>query len=396
MGGPLALNLTAASAPLPSRLGRELRHGWRGLLDGKTQNVGDLSGEFGLGEARGVALERGRVDDGLDGFETGDGGMECGCGGIVVEDTPCRIAGDAFKRAASGEGDDGLAAGERFDRSDSEIFFAGQEEGARARVELAQAGWGDTTAEFDIGLGERAQASIFGTVAYDAELAAAGCEGADSDIDALVGDEFGDDQEIIFGGLVVKRVHIDGRMDDLAFAAVAAPDATGDVLAVGDELVDALRGGVIPLAQQRGDGGHQRALPGGRPFVQVGGVEIPDIAHGRVAVADVAGGGGREDALGGAGFAADDEIVTREIELLEREWHYWEQRAIPAAKRVEERGADAMGADHGTDAGGIVEESEDIGIGEQAAEGFEDGFAAAMIEEPVVDQGDPHGVLELW
>src|ERR1019366_2332857 len=48
---------------------------------------------------------------------------------------------------------------------------------------------------------------------------------ADQRIDALIRHQFGDRQEVVLGGLPVERVHIHGRMDDLALAAVRLPDA---------------------------------------------------------------------------------------------------------------------------------------------------------------------------
>ena len=55
--------------------------------------------------------------------------------------------------------------------------------------------------------------------------------------------------------------------------------------------------------------------------IQIVLIEIPEIAHGRMAVADVRRVGPGDDSLGGPGLAGDDEIIAAQIQLFQRKRH---------------------------------------------------------------------------
>src|SRR6202044_679567 len=96
------------------------------------------------------------------------------------------------------------------------------------------------------------------------------------------------------------------RMPHTGSAAPCLPDSAADVPAVGEKGIHAGRGRDVPGAQVTGDGSYQCPRdPTMTEVVLIRGIEIPEITHRSVAVADMAGARGCDDALGRSGFAAD-------------------------------------------------------------------------------------------
>ena len=189
----------------------------------------------------------------------------------------------------------------------------------------------------------------------------------------------------------MKGLHRHRRVDHLRLAAVAAPDAPLDVAAVGYELVHARRRGVVPEPQVAGHRRHQRALEAGRrPLARVLWIQFPQVAHGCVAVADVAGVGGNQNTLGRPRLAADHQIVSAQIELLERQRHQREQRAVVPPQGVEKRCLDAVAAQFAARAGWVVKQGEDVGFGKHPAECLKHSLAAPAIQQPVMDDCRAH------
>ena len=104
---------------------------------------------------------------------------------------------------------------------------------------------------------------------------------------------------------------------------------------------------------------------------EVGLAHLPDVAHGRVAVAEVERVGRRDDPLGHAVAGADDNVKAREVELLDRQG---EERQIPPVvpddprRHLQEAGADRVRFDGLADAALEVEEGVDRRFGDEAGE----------------------------
>src|SRR5579884_1216226 len=109
-----------------------------------------------------------------------------------------------------------------------------------------------------------------------------------------------------------------------------------------------------------------------------------------MAIADVARIGARDDTLCRPRFTADDEIVVAEIEILERDGHERKQPAVEAPQRIQTGHVYAVAPNGIGEPGRIAEEGVDVGIREHAAERFQNLFATAHAEQPVMDQSDAH------
>lgn len=120
-------------------------------------------------------------------------------------------------------------------------------------------------------------------------------------------------------------------------------------------------------------------------------IEIPEITHGGVAIADMAGVRGGEDAFRGTRFGTDDQIVAAEIELLERERVERKEMAVPAAAArnfLQEGSLNGTATEGIGKILGIDDHREEIGSGKHGSDGFDDALAAAIGDKPVVDDGD--------
>ena len=99
-------------------------------------------------------------------------------------------------------------------------------------------------------------------------------------------------------------------------------------------------------------------------------------------------GRGGNHTFGRAGFAAHHQVVTAQVEALERHGHQGQQRAVGAAERVEEGGRDLVPPQFGAQRPWVQEKREDVGVGQQTAEGVEALFPAAPVQQPVMhDRG---------
>src|ERR1700733_8845885 len=181
-----------------------------------------------------------------------------------------------------------------------------------------------------------------------------------------------------------------GRIYHLRLTAPSPPNAAAYIFAVGDELIHARGGSEVPKPQIVAERREQRALPCGRPFVQICGIKVPKVAHRRVTVTNMSRGGGRQYALGGSRFTADDQIVSAQIELLKSQRHKRKELPVAAAQRIEKRCSDFVPPDLWTDRGGIVKQGENVGVGEEPAKRFQHFFAATPVQQPIVDDGRAH------
>src|SRR5215470_14896268 len=114
-------------------------------------------------------------------------------------------------------------------------------------------------------------------------------------------------------------------------------------------MVHAVSGDSVPQAQiVRGQTKNRSGKGSHRAAVLVAVIKIPEIAHGRVTIADVAGARAGQDALGGSGFGAKHKIVVAEVELLQEQRIDRKAMAIPAPagrKLLHEGSADGTNAE---------------------------------------------------
>ena len=229
--------------------------------------------------------------------------------------------------------------------------------------------------------------------ADDVEATPETIAGGDSEIDALVVDELTRGEVVVAGTTgEVTSLNVDGRVDDGRVAAIKLADACGDVVRICDEIIDATSGCSVPQAKivsGKDEGRTSEEAEASGALVAM--IEIPEITHGRVAIADVAGVRGGEDAFRGARFGTDDQIVAAEIELLERERVKRKEMAVPAAATrnpLQERSLNGTATEGIGKLLGIDDHREEIGSREHGSDGFDDAFAAAIGDKPVMDDGD--------
>ena len=356
------------------------------------QYTAHLRKELGFREARYRRLQSGRRDFGFHLLETCDGFLELLFFRLGVEE----VGRSGFENSTPAEGNHGLAAGQSLHDSEAKILLARNDVGPAAGVQIAQLGIRYAAAKLDVWLSHAFQARVFRTISDYAKLSSCFGKEADSQIDALVSNQLGNDEVVILRFLPEKCLDSDRRINHFRFAAIASPNAASHVLTVSNELVYAGGGGVIPKAQIICQRGHHRPFPARTgPFVQVGGVEIPEITHGRFAIAHVARGGGYEHTFRGAGFAADHQVVPTQVEVLESDGHEGEQCTVMPAQGVEEGRCNIALANRGADAFGIVKQGEKVGLGQQAAEGFQHRFPAAHVQQPIMNDGHTHNVSNI-
>ena len=105
-------------------------------------------------------------------------------------------------------------------------------------------------------------------------------------------------------------------MNHLGFAPIALPDSPLHVLAVGDELIHA---GALERNPTGADNWRAGPLPRASSLDRIHScairrTEVPQVSHGRVAIADVPRAGMRKHAFRRTGLAADHQIVVAKIE----------------------------------------------------------------------------------
>ena len=90
---------------------------------------------------------------------------------------------------------------------------------------------------------------------------------------------------------------------------------------------------------------------------------------------------------------ADDEVVAAEIDALDRRWKERQQAPVVARgerQALQPRRVNAMTLDPAGYRSGHVEQREDVGVGTDLAQRFEDPLSAAHAGEPVMDERNAH------
>ena len=225
-----------------------------------------------------------------------------------------------------------------FDGGDAKVFFGGKDEGFGA-LQVVQQHRGTLVAQqLDIGACSGLALGHVGAVAnHDELLIGQVPEGLHHGHHFFVRDHArGGEVKLAFGGAGRgghKEVGVNRGVDDDRVAAVGFVDAPGDVVRDGDELVDAVGGAHVPepyFVQQPagGPGFGATHQPCG---LQVLVLQVPCVADGGVAHAQVQLVGRGEHAFGHGVRAGKDEVVAREVELLDGQGHEGQVAAVAGA-----------------------------------------------------------------
>ncbi len=238
-------------------------------------------------------------------------------GGLVREQHTCRRGrvepADGLEHASARQRDDRRSAGLRFQRGDAEILIGREDErSCLCQPAVTFAVW-QPAEQARVRARDRLDPRALGAFADHHQLAVGKApEGLDDQVDALVGDELRNRHVgRPANGCGVDRVDRDRRMDDGRIAAVAAPDAIGDVAGDRDEVVDPSAGLPVPrlepVEHAACEPAPQTVVEPGLPQVLV--AQVPCIAHRRVAVADVQLSAMGTHALGHRMRAGDHQVV---------------------------------------------------------------------------------------
>ena len=123
-------------------------------------------------------------------------------------------------------------------------------------------------------------------------------------------------------------------------------------------------------------------------------LQVPRVAHRRVHVAQVQLAGPGDHALGDGVVGRNDQIVGRQVELLDGQRH---QRQVAAKARARERqaldegGGGVLAAHEGALLGREeIDHAEQVGIEVDLQDLLDHLFAAGVADKPFVDDGDLH------
>lgn len=318
--------------------------------------------------------------------------------GLLFEETTCLAVFDGLKSAAFAVGDDGGAAGLGFDWGNAKIFFGGKDEGLGVLHLFLEDFEGLVSHHCDVGLGDCFRLLEVGTVADDDELFFGHLvEGFDDQLDFLVRHHARGGQIVILLVLAAgEGIDIDWWIDDVGFAAIDFLDAARDEAAVGDEVVDSVGRARIPDAHvvqdELGDGTFEAVVEAGLAQVLVR--EVPGVAYRAVHVGDMDLVWTRQDALGDAVGARDDEVVVGDVELLNGNRHEGQIAAVVLLGTRELLDEARMGLFVLDEAalvfGQEVDEREQVGIREDIENLLDDALGSGVDDEPVTDNGYFH------
>lgn len=318
--------------------------------------------------------------------------------GLLVEEAASLAVFDGLEGTAFAVGDDRGTAGLGFNWSNAKIFFGGEDEGFGMLHFVLEDFERLVAHHGDVGFGDSLGLLEVGTVANDDELFVGHLiEGFDDQLDFLIGHHARGGQVVVLLVLAAgEGIDIDWRINDVGFAAVDFLDATCDEAAVGDEVVNTVGRARIPDAHvvqdELGDGTLETMIETGLAQILVR--EVPSVAYRAVHVGDVELVWARQDALGDAVGARDDEVIVGDVELLDGNRHEGQIAAVMLLCPWELLDEACMGLFVLDEAalvfGQEVDEREQVGIGEDVENLLDDALGSGVDDEPVTDNGYFH------
>ena len=214
-------------------------------------------------------------------------------------------------------------------------------------------------------------------------------ERLDDEIRPLVAHEPADVEEVaapLSSRREVLGVH--RWVDHLGGASVVAADPLGDRRRVGDELGDAGRRAAVPSAKR------PHPLPGERPDRErealLLALEVPGVAHRRVAVAEVRHARGNPNGLRTRVAARDHEVGVGRGHRLPSERHQRQEPLVMprrAGNPLQERCA-RVGQEW--DRSAVEQGRQDRGAGKGASHRLDDSLRAPSLDDPLLSDGHAH------
>ena len=328
-------------------------------------------------------------------------GRRDGAVGRLVEETTrgVRAGGDhGFQAAAAAEGDDRCATGLRFHGQNAEVLFGGEHEGAGAPEFVAERGIVEAPHEGDVGAGGGRHPVAVGAIADHHQLVVGEFPEGRHDVgDALVshktrgGHVVGAARHLRIRG-EIRGVH--RRVDHRARPTVCARNAIGDERRNRHEGGHAIGCPQVPPAQPfqhcAGQPSHHAAVHAG--FLQVLLAQVPRIAHGGAAMAQMERIVARPRALGNGMRVGDHHVVGPQIQRGDGQRHERQQGAVvprDAGDPLQERRARVANAKGS--AVGIAEpvyQTEHIGVREHEAHFPQHLLRPGGHHQPFVYKGD--------
>ena len=325
-------------------------------------------------------------------------GLDNALNGLLFEEATGLAVFNGLEGTAFAVGDDRGTAGLGFNWSNAEIFFGGEDEGLGMLHFVLEDFEGLVAHHRDIRLGDCFRLIEVGAIADDDELFVGHLiEGFDDQLDFLVGHHARGGQVVVLFVLAAgESIDIDWRVDDVSFAAVDFLDTARDEAAVGDEVVNTVGRTRIPDAHvvqnQLGDGTLEAVVEARLAQVLVR--EVPGVAYRAVHIRDVDLVWARQDALGDAVGARDDEVVVGDVELLDGNRHEGQIAAVVLLGTGELLNEACMGLFVLDKAalvfGQEVDEREQVGIWEDIENLLDNALGSSVDDEPVAYNGYFH------
>lgn len=325
-------------------------------------------------------------------------GLDDALNGLLFEEAAGLAVFDGLEGTAFAVSDDGGAAGLGLDWGNAKIFFGGKDEGLGVLHLFLEDFEGLVAHHGDVRLGDCFRLLEVGAVADDDELFVGHLvEGLDDQLDFLVWHHARGGQVVVLFVLATgEGIDIDRRIDDIGVAAVDFFDAARDETAIGDEVVDAVGRARIPDAHvvqdELGDSTFETMVEARLAQVLVR--EVPGIAYRAVHIGDMDLVWPRQNALGDAVGARDDEVVVGDVELLDGNRHEGQIAAVMLLCPWELLDEARMGRFVLDEAalvlGQEVDESEQVGIWEDVEDLLDDTLSTGVDDEPVADNGYFH------
>src|ERR1700761_180455 len=244
---------------------------------------------------------------------------------LRMEMKPSAAIDDRFARPAPPEGEHRRATGLSFQRRDAEILFSRENERPRPLEMIKQHRKRLIAEQRHVGCRKLLDPPELRPGA-DHDQATIGHlrEGLHDEVHLLVGHHSGrTDVEILTDAAHDELRSIDVRIDHRGVTAIGLLDPAANVLRAGNEMIDPLRARMVPkpypVQEIPGQGTLETFL--NTRLSQVLFLQIPSIAHGRIAIADMELTGRGDYALRHSMGVADDQVILRQVQLLYGKWH---------------------------------------------------------------------------
>lgn len=325
-------------------------------------------------------------------------GLDNALNGLLFEEATGLAVFDGLEGTAFAVGDDGGTAGLGFNWGNAKIFFGGEDEGFGVLHFVLEDFEGLVAHHRDVGLGDCLRLLKVGAIADDDELLVGHLiEGFDDQLDFLIGYHTRGGQVVVLFVLAAgEGIDIDWWIDDVGFAAVDLLDAACDEATISDEVVNTVGRARVPDAHvvqdELGDSTLEAVVEARLAQVLVR--EVPGVAYRAVHIRDVDLVWARQDALGDAVGARDDEVVVGDVELLDGNRHEGQIAAVMLLCPWELLDEACMGLFVLDEAalvfGQEVDEREQVGIGEDVENLLDDALGSSVDDEPVTDNGYFH------